>query len=241
MKTWWTAGVICSVLLAGCGEISSDSAESDDRNHRDAASASDKEGSGQPDKFAVPESPDKPPVRREFADMDDAWAVLSQAAADENGDQIWAAIGWLAPQGKPVVERMTNIMNDPSADVADRLAACMVLAEVGPSTRPQLLEALSSDCYNVRVKSAETLGKMQPPTPETVDALIGLLDDKDDRVRRHAVRALAAIGRPAKAATPRLLEILNGPDSHDETLRAEAGRALKQVDPRVGFSGIPPK
>ena len=53
-------------------------------------------------------------MQKQFRDVDEAWAVLSKAGKDENTDQIWAAIKWLAPQGAAVKQRMTEVMNDKS-------------------------------------------------------------------------------------------------------------------------------
>jgi HEAT repeat protein len=224
-------GVFC-LLLAGCGEIQESETEAD----RLAAERAAQEAA----KWKPPEVAAEPPAQTQFADIDEAWAVLSQAAAKENTDQIWAAIKWLAAQGQPTIERMTAIMNDPSAGVADRLAACMVLGHIGDPARKELLAALSNDLFNVRARAAQELGKMRPLTKETIAALLKKLnEEKDNRVLVQVIMALGEIGEPAKAAAPKLLAIRDGPDKYDDTLRNAAHAAIKKVDPRRDFTGLP--
>jgi HEAT repeat protein len=226
-------GVFC-LLIAGCGEI--EDAEALAEAERLAAEKAAQEAA----KWKPPEVAAKPPARKEFADIDEAWTVLSEAAKKENTDQIWAAIKWLAAQGQPTIERMTAIMNDAAADVADRLAACMVLGHIGDPARKELLAALTSDLFNVRARAAQELGDMRPLTKETIAALLKRLDDeKDNRVLVQVIKALGEIGEPAKAATPKLLAIRDGPDKYDDTLRNAAHAAVKKVDPRRDFTGLP--
>jgi HEAT repeat protein len=224
-------GVFC-LLLAGCGEIQ----EPDREAERLAAERVAQEAA----KWKPPEVAAKPPAQTEFADIDGAWAVLSEAAAKEDTDQIEAAKKWLAAQGQPTIERMTAIMNNPLANVTDRLAACVVLGAIGDGARKELLAALSSDLFNVRMRAAQELGKMRPLTKETIAALLKKLDEeKDVRVLVQVVMALGEIGEPAKAAAPKLLAIRDGPNNYDDTLRNAAHAAIKKVDPRRDFTGLP--
>lgn len=224
-------GVFC-LLLAGCGGTQ----ETDTEAERLAAERAAAEAA----KWKPPEVPAKPPAQAEFADIDEAWSVLSQAAAKEDTDQIWAAIKWLAAQGPPTIEQMTVIMNNPLESVADRLAACMVLGHIGDPARKELLAALSSDLFNVRARAAQELGKMEPLRKETIAALLKKLnEEKDNRVLVQVIMALGEVGEPAKAATPKLLAIRDGPDKYDDTLRNAAHAAMKKVDPRRDFTGLP--
>jgi HEAT repeat protein len=237
MKCVSAIALIACLLLSGCGEMPSESDALDAEAEARAAAARAAEAA----KWKPPEVESGPPPRTDFTDVDDAWAVLSEAAAKENTDQIWAVIKWLVPQGEPVKVRMVGIMNDASADVADRLAACMVLGEMGNAAHDEILQAaVSSDLFNVRMRATETLGKLTPATPETINALIKKLDEeKDDRVLRHVVRALGEIGEPAQAAAGKLNAMRDDVSARDDTLRNEAHRALKKVDPRRDFTGLP--
>ncbi len=225
--------LVC-LLIAGCGEPPVDPAAAE------AAAQAEAARKAEAAKWKPPEVDKGPPVQKQFSDIDEAWAVLSQAGKKENTEQIWAAIGWLAPQGQPVKVRMTKIMNDKSFDVADRLAATMVLGEMGNTAKDEIVAAaLTSDLFNVRMRAVESLGKKIPHSKETVDALVKLLDEEqDNRVRVQVVRALAEVGEPAKQAAPKLLA-LRDDLSNDDTLRNEAHLALKKVDPRRDFTGLP--
>ena len=226
-------GVFC-LFSAGCGPIEDPEAVAE--AERLAAERAAEEAA----KWKRPEVPAKPPAQTEFTDIDEAWAVLSEAATKENTDQIWAAIKWLAAQGQPTIERMTATMNDPAADVADRLAACMVLGYIGDPARKELLAALSSDLFNVRARAAQELGEMRPLTKETIAALLTKLnEEQDSRVLVQVIMALGEIGEPAKAAAPKLLAIRDGPDNYDDTLRNAAHAAIKKIDPRRDFTGLP--
>ncbi len=226
--------LLSGLLLAGCGERPADPAAEQAAAEAEAARKANEA------KWKPPEVESGPPVQKEFRDVDEAWAVLSKAGKDENTDQIWAAIRWLAPQGPAVKQRMTEIMNDKTADVADRLAATMALGEMGSSAKDEIVAAaLTSDLFNVRMRAAETLGKKIPPSQETVAALIRMLDEeRDTRVRVQVVRALAEVGEVGKAAAPKLLAIRDNLQL-DDTLRNEAHLALKKVDPRRDFTGLP--
>jgi HEAT repeat protein len=75
-----------------------------------------------------------------------------------------------------------------------------------------------------RFAPADALGRIGPAA---VPDLVKTLDDPDARMRAGAVRALGAIGRPAKKAVP-ALERLSEKDP-DETVREAAGMALKAI------------
>jgi hypothetical protein len=222
------------LLVAGCGEPPVDPSVAE------AAAQEEAKRAAEAAQWKPPEVDAGPPVQEQFSDIDEAWAVLSLAGKKEHTKQIWAAIDWLAAQGQPAQDRMTGIMNDRSADVADRLAATMVLGEMGNAAKDEIVTAaLTSDLFNVRMRAAESLGKKIPHSRETVDALLKMLDEEQDtRVMLQVVRALAEVGEPAKAAAPKLLAFRDDL-SKDDTLRNEAHLALKKVDPRRDFTGLP--
>lgn len=225
---------LLGIVFAGCGAPPVDPAA------EQAAAEAEAARNAEAAKWKPPERESGPPVQKQFRDVDEAWAVLSKAGKAENTEQIWAAIRWLAPQGPAVKQRMTAIMNDKSADVAERLAATMVLGEMGSSAKDEITAAaLNSDLFNVRMRAAETLGKKIPPSQDTVATLVRMLDEEPDtRVRVQVVRALAEVGEMGKAAAPKLLAIRDNLQL-DDTLRNEAHLALKKVDPRRDFTGLP--
>jgi hypothetical protein len=78
---------------------------------------------------------------------------------------------------------------------------------------------------------------VKPTSPAIVGRLRSLANEGDVRVRQVSLTGLARIGPDAKEVVPDLQKILNDPMA-DETLRGEAGKALKAIDPRKGLMGV---
>ena len=94
----------------------------------------------------------------------------------------------------------------------------------------------ASETKQVRVKAIESLGRIQPPTKETIEKLVALLDEPDQDCRRAALMALSHVGPEAKSAAPDLVDKLTGMLNdlkQDDTLRTAAHAALKKIDPRT--------
>ena len=73
---------------------------------------------------------------------------------------------------------------------------------------PALIEMLKHTDLHVRMRAAETLGRIGPPASAAVPALIEALKDANSNVRVRAAEALGQIGMPASEAVPRLVEAL---------------------------------
>jgi len=219
--------------FAGCGEIPSGDGSGSAKSPAEAGS---KKGSSEnkTDESSEKKQPEqKPPLRTAFADVDDALNTLAAALAQQytGQDQVREASEWLVGQGAPAVAPLEKVMNDDGADLALRVCACRILGDIGPPAESVLLSALSSNTKMVRMKSVEKLGQIEPAGKQTIATLIELLDDQDDTIRRLAIHALGDIGQPAKEAAPRLQAIRNSV-SDNESVRAEADRAIKLVEPR---------
>lgn len=232
MRRVCISAAIACLLLPGCGDSAAERAAAEAATAAAARAAAEAEAA----KWKPKKDPDQKPTRKDFSDIDDAWTVLMEAVGKDN-DQYSAALAWLASKGQPVVERMTAIMNDTTAGTTQRLGGCIVLGKVGAAARPQIIQAaLSSDLGEVRKRAAEELGQMKPPTRETVDTLVIMLDEeKDELVLRHAIRALGKIGEPAKAAAAKLEAMLENPDRYDRLTLVDVNSAIKEINPRVGF------
>ncbi len=235
MKRVCIAAAIVCLLLPGCGDAQAEREAAQAAADAAARAAAEAEAA----KWKPKEDPDKKPTRKDFSDIDDAWTVLMEAVGKDN-DQYSAALAWLASKGQPVVERMTAIMNDTTAGATQRLGGCVVLGKMGAAARPQIIQAaLSSDLSAVRKRAAESLGQIKPPTRETVDTLVIMLDEeKDELVLRHAIQALGKIGEPAKAAAVKLKAMLENPDGYDRLILRDVGTAIKEINPRVGFKDM---
>ncbi|MCU0880771.1 MAG: HEAT repeat domain-containing protein [Pirellulaceae bacterium] len=174
----------------------------------------------------------KPAARPEFASVEAAFAEVERLASEPNaGPQRMQVERWFHEQGDRIAPELAAKLADAEADAATRMAACRVLARLGPTARPALLAACDGPPGPVRIKAIESLGRLQPADTATIAKLITLVDDDDRDVRRVAIFGLKNVGPPAKEAAPRLQAILNDVNE-EETIRAAAKDALKSVDPR---------
>ena len=171
-----------------------------------------------------------------YADMT---AALSAAAnAREKGDseiQQRAEI-WLQQQGTGILPALATTLHDPQTDLARRITACRVLSALGKAARGELLKAMSSKERLVKIAAAERISLIQPADEATVQALVQLLDNADATCRRIAIQSLRRIGTQARSAVAPLQAIAS--KSNDESIRGEALRALKAIDPRQTLSGL---
>ncbi|MFP6620927.1 MAG: HEAT repeat domain-containing protein [Pirellulaceae bacterium] len=165
-------------------------------------------------------------------------ALDSAAKAREQGDhqvQQRAEI-WLQQQGTEILPALATVLHDPQADIARRITACRVLAALGKAARGELLKALASKDRLVKLAATERISLIQPADKATVQALIQLLEDPDPPCRRIAIQSLRRIGTQARSAIPPLAAIAN--ESEDESIRGEAVKALKEIDPRHTLSRL---
>lgn len=129
-----------------------------------------------------------------------------------------------------VTAPLLRALGDPEREV--REAALDALARVRPvalQTAPAVLRVLREDpSPGARGAAARTLGEIETAHPSVTQALIDALHDADRFVRQEAVRALARIGPPARAAIPDLTRIVGNP-SEDATVRALATDALRRI------------
>ncbi len=90
--------------------------------------------------------------------------------------------------------------------------------------------ALKADDPNVRMKAANTLGFMRTDAAEAIPALVDALEDSYEPVRRNAIYALGAIGKPTVEP---LVDTL---DSEKEAFEMEP--ILHICDPAHGLAAI---
>lgn len=162
------------------------------------------------------------PVAEQIAALrDDDWAVREEAAAllgrlkdpravdplvsilrDSDRSVREAAIGALVSIGTPSVPALGACLADPELSVQE--AASAVLASIADmGVLDQLLEALRSPDWIVRMHAAKALGRIKEPG--SARSLAPLLQDNVKAVREEASSSLAAIG---DSAIPLLLESL---------------------------------
>ena len=154
--------------------------------------------------------------------LKDARAVLPLTKALRDSDRAVreAAVGALSLLGSVSVPALAGCLTDPALQVQE--AASAILASLADArVLAPLTQALGSRDWIVRMHAAKGLGRIGDP--ETVPALMPLLQDKVKAVREEASSALAAIGVAAMAG---LIDALQ----HDDWLvRLHAVEALGKL------------
>jgi HEAT repeat protein len=168
--------------------------------------------------------------------MDEAIAAFFSAAKANKLEDFQRAEEWLVMQGDKAIEPLGSILNNEQGDMTQRIAVCRPLRRLGPPAKPPLKQALTSSSRQLQLNAMAALGILKPTDDDIIQTLVAYLDDKEERVRREAILALANVGPPAKdACTDKLLAILNNM-KENETLRDAAKLALKHVNPRRTFN-----
>jgi HEAT repeat protein len=106
------------------------------------------------------------------------------------------------------------------------------LSDMGERARPalpRLRSLLTSEDCEARAHSARAIGLIAPEERREMIALLVRLLNTSHHPDRELLKAIAAFGRDAKAATPRLVELL---DTDDDFERMIAARTLTKVNPR---------
>jgi len=171
-----------------------------------------------------------------YKSLDEAIAAFFSAAKANKLEDFQRAEEWLVMQGDKAIEPLGSILNNEQGDMAQRIAVCRPLRRLGPHAKPALKQALTSPSQQLQLNAMAALGILKPTDDDIIQTLVGYLEDKEERVRREAILALANVGPPAKdACTDKLLVILNNMEEN-ETLRDAAKLALKHVNPRRTFN-----
>lgn len=172
-----------------------------------------------------------------FADVPQAFDALLKGIKDNDHKGVYIAETWLSMRGATAIAALDGIAKDSEQSLERRLTACRALGRVGPSAKPALMGILEVEQQQVQLRAMESLSLIKPTSPDIVAKLMELAKGTDVRVRQVAIEGLARIGPSAKEAVPLLLEILND-KQESETLRSEAKKALKDIDPRRGLMGV---
>jgi len=226
-------GILALAMVGGCGDIpvepaanAEPSSAGKSEKHQTNADTSD-QGPKE-----SPENPSAPPVQHTFATCEAAVKVLAKAVDSKHREQIVAVTTWLAAKGQDAVGPVGAAVRDRSHSLPVRMTACQVLSKIGHPATPALVQALQSDAKMVQLKAAEGLGEITPPKKETIDILLAVAKDEsaDDQVRRTAVKSIGQFGPAAKHTSEFLNRLVNSNAS--DSLRAEADRALRAVEPR---------
>jgi len=172
-----------------------------------------------------------------YADPPQALAALVAGIRNNDIAVVSNAEAWFGLQGEPAAKHLAAIVRNPESDLELRLIACRALARVNPHGGTELLECLTLEPQQLKLRVIESLSRVKPSSSVIVAKLRELAMDGDVQSRRFALMGLARIGPPARGVAPDLQRILND-TAIDEQLRGEAGKALKAVDPRKGLMGV---
>ena len=128
-----------------------------------------------------------------------------------------------------VAEQFRNAESD---NVAVRLPAMELLADVGPAARhamPALETALESSDFHIRQQALWAVSSVGSEARTAVPALVGLLKDDDALLRKYAMQTLRSVGT-GPAVVPELAEALQ---SRYSSVRRFAFEALEALGPRI--------
>lgn len=181
-------------------------------------------GKGQTD-LRVKASPSYPDATAAVADLAEA-AVEGDAARRQSAEQ------WLTVHSDQAVTPLRKLLNDETAAIASRIAACRELARCGLASQSALLEALRSDQSLIQRNALKALSANGNADGQVIRAIASMMSARDEQVRWEAIRALERIGPPAKPhSRDQLLSILNDANQ-PQPVRDAARSALERICPR---------
>jgi HEAT repeat protein len=129
--------------------------------------------------------------RAMLADERSASAYLAEVRT-ASGDRRW-----------PAAYELSRLVSDPAAQSKD--------PTLGPKLVQAFTDSASSPDPRVRRYLALALGRLQPPPPGAVEALLAVLNGPDDETKIAAIWALGSIGDVS--VVPRLRELYRSPDA----------------------------
>lgn len=238
MKTLAWLGLLGLVgMLAGCG---SPPAKSNPPKRAPGAKAKPK-ASPPVESVTVTQPVEAEPTPR-YGNVDEALSAFRSAVESSDRDAILRSEAWLVKQKEQAVAPLSHLLEGTDSSLEIRMAACRALGKTGPTATTTLLATLDSTEFpeSLKLKAVESLSVVRPSSRQIVDRLVAIADGDDERMRQVAIQGLGRIGPPAKSSAELLVRLLNN-TAESETIRGEAKKALKEVDPRRGLMGVAPK
>lgn len=189
-----------------------------------------------------------PAAARALGHMGPKPEVITALVAEISPEKVeanlaaWGKIRPDAAAGRVPVDASLQAELRVLSERASRItSAIRALGEIGPpaiAAVPNLIasyhKTLGSNQYHVgQSEIVEALGRIAPNSaavPDIVAALIRDLDANDSWIRLAAVKALAAFGKDASAAIPKIRAIQ---EDYDRSIRAAAAAANSETDTRA--------
>ena len=176
--------------------------------------------------------------------------ALGKALKTEKEDDIRAqfveALVAMGPGAKPALPGLLPLVAEKGLTTALRAKAAVAVAVADP-TSPEvsaaLVKAAGDPELDIRAAVADALGRLDPLPPAALDTLVRMAKtDAKNGPRVAALRALAAAGPRAKAASPDLDAIATGPQPGLALWRrwpAPRWTATSRRRPRRSRRGLP--
>lgn len=150
--------------------------------------------------------------------VDDALEIFQR---DESPRAV-TAVNVLIEARPEKTSRLLELFKGDNPVLSERVAR--ILRELGAKAVPDLERALDSTDPELKWWAITTLGRMQPPTEITLDALNRIVVNSDSvPLRIAAMRSLAELGAPSAKFVPTLVKVM---EHADPELRAGAAEAL---------------
>ncbi|MFM8735734.1 MAG: HEAT repeat domain-containing protein [Pirellulales bacterium] len=102
----------------------------------------------------------------------------------------------------------------------------------GPAIAALIEKLAAAPDSKARVLVIDEIGAIGQNAKPALDALLGVLDDEEPRVRWHAARAIGLIGEDARSAIPALVGLLEDADPIVVTQAAAAVAVIREDDGR---------
>jgi HEAT repeat protein len=157
--------------------------------------------------------------------------ALIEALSDQQAETRLASLrilGRFGNQARAAVSRITALLQDPDELVCVNAAeALWKVDRRAQAAIPVLIQGLKNQqSWPIRSDASYILGQIGPEAKAAVPALIELLRDQYDDIRRNAIEALGRIGPEAKTAVPALRAALQ---DEEASVRQKAAQALKLI------------
>ncbi|MEI6535288.1 MAG: DUF6288 domain-containing protein, partial [Verrucomicrobiaceae bacterium] len=151
-----------------------------------------------------------------------------------------AAERWLGENAHPKRTTAQLLAGLGSWSPLDRARSAEELGKRKDDVVPQLVALTRSNNPNARIGAVNALGQLRGRAVPALDALVGLLDDKDRWLRVQTAEALRTIGADARPVLPQMLKAATVKDETDQMQFAAGALAFALFYPggAQGQSGL---
>jgi HEAT repeat protein len=127
------------------------------------------------------------------------------------------------------IAALASMLHDDRFDVA--MEASQTLGQIGPKAVAALTDGLADGRPQVRMRAAQTLGRLGPDAKPATDALVSLLNDRQDMVRAAVTQSLLMVAADDDSLHPTFQRLAA---SDDVLMRRALVDGLKANPPHGG-------